>query len=203
MVVLLFGFEKFSKYHENPSEIIINRLNGSVIENQKIIGIVLPVEFNKIEEIIVKNMQETRPYLTLGIGVAPGRTKITPEKIAVNYKYSKEPDNAGIKYSGQKIDLTQPDGIFSELPVERLVDYLNLNGIPAEISLSAGSFLCNMAMFIILRECKKIGCKGGFIHIPCHEKCIEPLEVTNTPIMPLDTILQGIILSIKFYLKNI
>jgi pyroglutamyl-peptidase len=201
MSVLLFGFGKFSDYEENPSEIVVSRLNNSVIRGHKIIGKILPVEFERVEKIIVDNISNVKPRLVLGIGLAPGRTKITPEKIAINYKYSREPDNSGVRYMGERIDPSQPDGVFSDLPVEGLVNYLNEEGIPAELSLSAGGYLCNMAMFIILRECKKVNSRGGFIHIPCHERCAI-LSKKDLPSMSMETIVRGITLSIEYYLKS-
>ncbi|MCY0860063.1 MAG: pyroglutamyl-peptidase I [Sulfolobaceae archaeon] len=200
MTVLLFGFEKFSDYPENPSELIVKSLNGEVIEDEKVVGIILPVEYNRIEKLVTQAIEQYRPKLILGIGLAPGRSKITPEKIAINYKYAKIPDNAGMSYRGELIDPMMPDGIFSNLPVEELVEYLNTNNIPSEISLSAGAYICNLTMFIIMREAKKIGAKGGFIHVPCHER----LAVQhNCPSMSLDMMIKAIKLAIKFYLKKV
>lgn len=150
---------------------------------------------------VTQSIRRYQPNLILGIGLAPGRTKITPEKIAINYKYSRIPDNMGVTYKGQRIDMNEPDGIFSNLPVEELVEYLKSKNIPSEISLSAGSYICNMTMFLVLREAKGIGARGGFIHIPCHEKCaIESKR--DMAFMSLDKMQEAINLAIQFYLKN-
>ncbi|QGA53901.1 pyroglutamyl-peptidase I [Sulfolobus sp. E5-1-F] len=201
MTVLLFGFEPFLDYMENPSQLIVETLNGNVILNEEVKGVILPVEYDKIEDIIVTKIREIRPILTLGIGLAPGRAKITPEKIAINYRYSREGDNAGKKYRGERIDPLGQDGIFTNLPVEDLVDYLNQNGIPAELSLSAGSYLCNNAMYIIIREARKYNSLGGFIHVPLHESYAAKLQ-RPIPSMSLDTMKRGIKLSIEFILKG-
>ncbi|AHC51966.1 pyrrolidone-carboxylate peptidase [Sulfolobus acidocaldarius SUSAZ] len=107
----------------------------------------------------------------------------------------------GVIYKGQRIDMNEHDGIFSNLPVEELVEYLKSKNVPSEISLTAGSYICNMTMFLILREAKRIGTKGGFIHIPCHERCaIESKR--DMPFMSLDKIKEAVNLAIEFYLKS-
>ncbi|MCH1772283.1 MAG: pyroglutamyl-peptidase I [Saccharolobus sp.] len=201
MTVLLFGFEPFLEYKENPSQLIVEALNGSTMLKEEVKGVILPVEYEKIEDVIVTKIREMKPILTLGIGLAPGRTKITPEKIAINYRYSREADNSGKRYRGEKIDPLGQDGIFTNIPVEDLVDYLNNNGIPAELSLTAGSYLCNNAMYIIIRESKKYNSLGGFIHVPLHESYAARIQ-RPIPSMSLDTMIRGIRLSIEFILTN-
>ncbi|AWR99866.1 pyroglutamyl-peptidase I [Metallosphaera hakonensis] len=201
-MILLFGFEPFQEYRENPAELIVRSLDGFSVGGERVRGVVLPVEYDKVEKIISSHITELKPILTLGIGLAPGRAKLTPEKVALNYKYSKEPDNSGTKGKGERIDPAGPDGIFNNLPVEDLVDYLNSKGIPAELSLSAGSYLCNMAMYIIVREAKRLGSFGGFIHVPCHEELAAKLG-RQVPSMSLETMKRGITLSLEFLLNAV
>ncbi|WP_338598436.1 pyroglutamyl-peptidase I [Sulfolobus tengchongensis] len=202
MTVILFGFEPFREYIENPSQLVVQSLNNIEINNEPVRGIVLPVEYDKVEEIIITSIRKYKPILILGLGLAPGRAKLTPEKIAINYKYSKEPDNAGKKSNGEKIDNNGQDGIFTNIPVEELVDFLNSRSIPTELSLSAGSYLCNMAMYIIVREAKKSGALGGFIHLPCHERLASILS-KPLPSMNLETMNRGIRLAIEFVLSKL
>ena len=157
MVVLLFGYEPFLEFSENPSMIIAQRLNGQKIKNHSIVSKILPVDYSKVEREITESIKLVNPDLVVGLGVAPGRSKITPEKIAINYKYSAAADNSGSKPNGELIDQTQSNGIFSTLPVETIVNTLSDSGIPSSLSLSAGGYLCNYAMFIIVRESLKSG----------------------------------------------
>lgn len=163
-------------------------------------GVVLPVEYAKVEAKILTAIRENRPRLVLGLGLAPGRSKVTPEKVALNYKRSDEPDNAGVKQYGDPVDKTQPDALFSNLPVEQIVDALTRQGIPAELSLSAGAYLCNFAMFIILREARRTGFVGGFVHIPCHEELASKLR-RSLPSMNIKTITRAIEITVEHGLE--
>lgn len=200
MTVLLFGFEPYLEYKENPSQIIVKSLHGCEIGGNQVKGEILPVEYSRLEELVLDSLSRERPDLALGIGLAPKRNVITPERVAVNYKYAKEPDNSGEIMLGEKIDASQPDGIFANLPVEQLVEELNRRGIPSSLSLSAGAYLCNNAMFVIVREARKSGYLGGFIHIPLHAEFVAR-ENNDLPCLPLSTLKKGIEVSIEFLLN--
>ncbi len=197
MVVLLFGYEPFLEFSENPSMIIAQKLNGQKINNHSIVSRILPVDYSKVEQEITDSIKLFHPDLVVGLGVAPGRSKITPEKIAINYKYSEVADNSGKKPNGELIDHRQSNGIFSTLPVETIVNKLSENGIPSSLSLSAGGYLCNYAMFIIVRESLKSGVKGGFIHMPLHDNFVAKHPYMNYPSMDIRMIQDAIELSIK------
>jgi len=202
MDIVLFGFEPFLEYKENPSQLIVESLNGTVIGGASVRGITLPVIFSKVEEAIISALQNERPQLAIGIGVAGGRNMITPEKIAINYKNSKEPDMSGMIARGERIDHSEPDGIFSNLPVEGLVEELNRKKIPASLSLSAGGYLCNNAMFVIIREAKRNGYAGGFIHIPFHSEYVMQTK-KDFASMPLNTLRSGIEVSIEYLMERL
>jgi pyroglutamyl-peptidase len=200
--VVLFGYEPFLEYKENPSGIIAQSLNGRELAGHRVKGITLPVEYARLEELIVAVLNRERPVLALGLGLAPRRNVVTPEKIAVNYKHATEPDNTGKIVLGEKIDPTQPDGLFANLPVEDLVEELNRQGVPSSLSLSAGAYLCNNAMFLIVREALKGGFSGGFIHIPCHAEYVAK-EKKDLPSLPLSNIEKGIEISVKYFLSQL
>lgn len=182
---------------DNPSKRIIEALNESEIKGNNIKGIILPVSYQKVLNIISEQISKYKPNLALGVGLAPGRSKISLEKIAINYIYSREPDNENVIIRGKNIDPKGPDGIFTNIPVEEIVEYLNKLGIPAELSISAGSYLCNMAMYAILKEVKKYGGLGGFIHVPCHEECSASMS-KPIPSMNLNTMITAIKKIIEF-----
>ena len=190
MSVLVLGFEPFLDFDENPTKLVVEGLDEKTIGGEKVAGVVLPVDYDRVENAILDAIERTKPRLVIGFGLAQRREKITPEKIAVNYRYSSEPDNAGKKVGGVRIDENEPDGIFSSLPVETLVGSLNSVGIPASVSFSAGAYLCNNAMFVIVREARKRGFPGGFIHVPCHSEWVLR---KNKPLasLPLATITQA------------
>ncbi len=206
MTVVIFGFEPFLEFKENPSEIVARSLRGRRICGHIVDSVILPVDYSKVEKPITKAIEKYNPTLALGIGLAGERNKITPEKVALNFKHSESPDNSGRRVQGKAIDRLSADGIFSNLPVEGLVSYLNGQGIPASLSLSAGSYLCNYAMFVIVRAARsksensrKLG--GGFVHIPCHAEYVAKYNL-KMPSLPLETMKRGVALAIKYCLEN-
>ncbi len=142
------------------------------------------------------------PLLVVGFGLAASRAKYTPEKIAINYRYTHAPDKTGKIMNGVPIDETAPDGIFTNLPVEGLVEHLNQSGIPSEISTTAGGYLCNNAMFVIVRGARKGGFGGGFIHIPCHSEWLARQKDKEFPSLPIHTMYKASELSLAYFLEH-
>ncbi len=192
VTVLVTGFEPYLEYTTNPTQEIATLLDGKEINGISYSGAVLPVDYTRLEDELLRHINDARPSLIIGTGLAPGRAKISLEKIAINYMFSKEPDNSGRKASGERIDRSLEDGIFSLLSVEKLSDLLNSLNIPAEVSLSAGAYLCNYAMFIIVREARKLGIKGGFVHFPADTKLSSVLQDRSLPSMELETMLRAV-----------
>ncbi|MET3194932.1 pyroglutamyl-peptidase I [Bacillus sp. OAE603] len=172
--LLLTGFEPFLNFPINPTEDIVKELDGQSIGQYKIIGKILPVDFQSAGDLLIKLYHEINPNAVVSLGLAGGRFKITPERIAINCNDGAE-DNQGNKFIGKKIDEEGPDGLFSTLPVQAIVDYLNEKKFPAEVSNSAGTYLCNNVMYQLLNELKnkEISIPSGFIHIPAsHELAV-------------------------------
>lgn len=153
-------------------------------------GVVLPVDYERAGKSIMKAIDRVKPELVIGFGLAAGRERITPEKVALNYRSAEKVDNSGKRMAGSPIDRSAPDALFTNLPVEGLVASLNEHGIPASLSLSAGSYVCNTAMFVIVREAKGRGFAGGFVHVPCHSEWIAKKK-RQTPSLPLETLQRG------------
>jgi len=191
--VLITGFEPFLDYKINPTQEVAKILDGKEINGLSYKGRILPVDYSKIEDKLIEIIKEVEPSLIIGTGLAPGRTKISLEKIAINYKFSLEQDNAGKRVLGERIDSSMEDGVFSLLNVEELYQILNGMNIPTEISLSAGAYLCNYAMFVIIREVKKFKIKGGFVHLPADTKLSASMPNKNFPSMDIGTMLKAII----------
>lgn len=199
--VLIFGFEPFLKFKENPSEKLAKALDSTTIGGRKVIGKVLPVDYDRVEKRIVGEIEKHNPAVVIGTGLAAGRPVLSIEKIALNYEYSAEPDNKGRKANGTLIDPSSPDGIFANIGPERLAARLNSMGIPASVSLSAGAYLCNFAMFIIVRESRKRHFKGGFVHLPLDERMATKEEYRHSPFMNLESMVSGVSTIAKELLK--
>lgn len=201
MPILVFGFEPYHEFDENPTQLLVQGLDAWSFKGESVTGVVLPVDYQRAERSITKTIEILKPELTIGFGLAAGREKITPEKIAVNYRLAERADNAGRKMSGFPIDESGPDGLFTNLPVEGLVASLNDHGIPASLSLSAGSYVCNTAMFVIVREARSRGFAGGFVHVPCHSEWIAKKK-KQSPSLPLETLQRGAEHCIAYCLRH-
>lgn len=172
--LLLTGFEPFLNFSINPTEEIVKELNNQEVGGLQIIGAVLPVDFSTAGNKLIKLFHTYNPSAVISLGLAGGRFKITPERIAINCNDGAA-DNKGNKYAGAKIDPEGPDGLFTTLPIQKIVNELNNHKFPAEISDSAGTYLCNNVMYQMLNELKKLNKKipSGFIHIPAsHEMAV-------------------------------
>jgi pyroglutamyl-peptidase len=201
MSILVFGFEPFLEFDENPTQLLVERLDARTFKGERVTGVVLPVDHKRAERSIMKAIDSVKPKLAIGFGLAAGREKIMPEKIAVNYRFAGRAGKAGRRTAGSPIDSSGPDGLFTNLPVEGLVASLNEHGIPASLSLSAGSYVCNTAMFIIVREARSRGFAGGFVHVPCHSEWIAKKK-KQMPSLPLETLQRGAEHCIAYCLRH-
>jgi len=190
--VLVTGFEPFLEFKTNPTQKIVNLLDKQEHNGINYVGKVLLVDYSKIEDTLKGYINESKPDLIIGTGLAAGRSRISIEKIAINYKYSTQPDNAGKKESGEKIDPKIADGLFSMFDVEGLYEKLNSLFIPTEISLTAGAYLCNYSMFIIIRESMRRGIRGGFIHFPADTELSSKMPNLFLPSMTIEMMIRAI-----------
>ncbi|WP_417898665.1 pyroglutamyl-peptidase I [Bacillus haimaensis] len=180
--LLLTGFVPFLDFPVNPTEEIVKSLDGTTIGDYQIISKVLPVDFQQSEKDILQHYTEIQPDAVVSLGLAAGRTHITPERIAINCKDG-APDNNGVTCQDEPINPDGPDGYFSTLPIRAMVNHLTENGYPAKVSNTAGTYLCNNVMYAILHkiaeEHKQDQIKAGFIHIPAsHDLAI---QLKNSP----------------------
>ncbi len=165
--MLLTGFEPFLDYPTNPTAVIAEELDGTRIGDYDVVARVLPVDYSTSGQRLEEHLENIQPEALVSVGLAAGRQHITPERIAVNCNDGPA-DNTGRVPAGEKIDPTGPDGIFSRLPIGGMVARLRQAQLPAEISNTAGLYLCNHVMYRGLRSFQQTGNTGpcGFIHVP-------------------------------------
>jgi len=165
--LLLTGFMPFLNNKINPTEKIVQELNGREIGGYTVKSKVLPVDFSEAGKQIIALYEQVKPDVVISLGLATGRHMITPERIAINCNDG-EPDNKRVRLQDEQIQVEGPDGYFSTLPIRRFVQKLNENGLPAEISNTAGTYLCNNVMYHMLHHICQSGSvvRAGFIHIP-------------------------------------
>ncbi|MEZ7735351.1 pyroglutamyl-peptidase I [Gemella sp. 27098_8_149] len=196
MKVLITGFDKFGGESINPSSLCVNSL-PDVIDNIEIKKITLPTVFKDSSRVLEENIDSFSPNIVICIGQAGGRSKITPERIAINIDDARIPDNIGNSPIDEAIRKDGENAYFSTLPIKAIVDELNNNNIPSAISNTAGTFVCNHIMYesLYLASKKYPNIKAGFIHIPYIEEQVK--DKPNMPFMKKEDIIIALELIIK------
>ena len=196
MRVLITGFDKFGGESINPSSLCVNSL-PNVIDNIEIKKITLPTVFKDSSRVLEENIDSFSPNIVICVGQAGGRSKITPERIAINIDDARIPDNIGNSPIDEAIQKDGENAYFSTLPIKAIVDELNKNNIPSAISNTAGTFVCNHIMYeaLYLSSKKYPNIKAGFIHIPYIEEQVK--DKSNMPFMKKEEIIQALKIIIK------
>lgn len=191
MKVLLTGFVPFLDNPINPTEEVVKSIVSSGIDGLEIVPEILPVHFKESESALIEAIDRVNPDVVIMLGLAAGRSKITPERIAINMKDG-EPDNDGYAPTDEPIDVDGPDGIFATVPVREMVNRMIEVGLPAAISNTAGTYLCNNIMYAALHKAQKQGGKfrAGFIHIPASHELA--LINKRLPSWSLDDLVKGV-----------
>ncbi|MGM0139436.1 pyroglutamyl-peptidase I [Enterococcus sp. DIV0755b] len=195
MKILVTGFDPFGSEKINPALEAVKKL-PTQISGAKIITLEIPTVFNEVGPIIQQAIQTYQPDLVLNVGQAGGRFNITVEKVAINLADARIADNQGNQPLDEAIFADGPTAYFTQLPVKAIVSALNENGIPAAVSYTAGTFVCNYVMYYVqhLISTRYPKIKGGFIHVP-----YIPAQVVtkpNQPAMSLEDIVKGLELAI-------
>ena len=180
--LLLTGFEPFLKFKSNPTEAVVKELHGEAIGEFQVAGKIYPVAFERISKMIADDIREEQPDVVVCLGLAGGRHNIHLERIAINC-IDGRPDNHGFHPNGEKIDAAGPDGLFSTLPLKAYEAALQAAEIPAQISNTAGTYLCNNVMYSALNYIQSAGLdtSAGFIHVPAHHEIGTALDVPSWP----------------------
>ncbi len=192
--VLLTGFEPFGDVSSNPSEAVARQLNGTVIAGHTVHGAVLPCVFGKATLCLKHLIRVHRPTLVICLGVAVGRAAITPERVAINLADARIPDNEGQQPVDRPVVRGGPTAYWSTLPIKAIAKALRSHGIPAELSQTAGTFVCNHVFYGLMHHLAggRLRARGGFIHLPA-----EGVSDARQPGLPLETMAQGIRLAIE------
>lgn len=167
-VILVTGFEPFGTYTTNPTEGLAKAVDGRRVGDVDIIGQVLPVHHADAARRTTAALAETRPAAVVHLGLAAGRARVALERVAVNTMDYELPDNAGYRAAGEPCVPGGPAAYFSTLPLAAMLKALLAEGIPAYISNTAGTFLCNQTLYWTLHAVRDRARPPavGFIHFP-------------------------------------
>ena len=201
--ILVTGFEPFDRDAVNPSGELARALHGWRCEAAGRVGQVtavqLPCVFGAASQALAQALDQWRPSLVVCLGLAGGRSELTPERVAVNIDDARIADNAGAQPIDSAVVAGGPVGYFSTLPIKAIVHQLRAAGIPASVSNTAGSFVCNHVFYALMHllatRYADLNARGGFVHVPALPE--QAARQPGLPSMALDQQLRGTQLLIK------
>lgn len=191
--VLITGFEPFGGENINPSWEVAKIL----AKQPHIDAVQLPCVFDRSLDVLREKIQALQPDVVICIGQAGGRSSIEIERVAINLNDASIPDNQGNQPIDTAIVPHAPAAYFATLPAKAMVQAVKNAGVPASLSLSAGSYVCNHAMFGLLHFLAENfpQTRGGFIHIPFLPE--QGVQHRNAPTMALDTLVKGLNIAVE------
>ena len=197
--ILITGFEPFGGERHNPSQDVVRALEGRRIAGRTVVGVVLPCVFGRSLVALEKSLRQQRPELVLCLGLAAGRTEITPERVAINVSDARIADNAGRRPIDVPVVRGGPAAYWSTLPVKAIVAALRARGMPAAVSQSAGTFVCNHVFYGLMHALRRRrGVKAGFVHIPW----ATGQAPRGQPGLPLATLVEAVALTAEVALRT-
>jgi pyroglutamyl-peptidase len=166
--VLITAFEPFGGEQINPSWEAVSHLHERMLCGAKIVAKQLPCAFGASLEALYAAIEEVEPEMVIAVGQAGGRTDVTIERVGINVDDARIPDNAGNQPIDEAIVEGGPAAYFSTLPIKAIVEGIREAGIPASVSQTAGTYVCNHVMYGLMHYLAqhKNAIRGGFIHIP-------------------------------------
>lgn len=165
--VLLTGFDAFGGERINPSWQAVRALHDARIGDCAVVARQLPTSFAHAPRLLRAALRELNPVLVLCVGQAGGRAQVSLERVAINVCDARSADNDGATPCDVPVLAGGPDAYFSRLPLRACLGTLHAAGIPAEISNSAGTFVCNQVMYVLLHALRaRRGVAAGFVHVP-------------------------------------
>lgn len=198
--VLLTGFDPFGEAEINPSWEAVQRLHGTRVLGHQVVAAQLPTVFGRSLQRLRELMQEHRPSLVLCTGQAGGRPALGLERVAINIDDARIPDNAGAQPIDLPVVASGPAAYFTKLPIKAMLARLQSEGVRAEVSQSAGTFVCNHVFYGLMHELHTQphwqDVRGGFIHVPW-------LAQQGEPWMEIDEIVRGLELAIGSALETV
>lgn len=199
-VVLLTGFAPFGGETVNPSWQAVRVLHGKNVAGHRIVARQLPVEFGASLKELRAAIRETRPSLVLCVGQAGGRASISLERVAINVDDARIPDNAGARPIDTEIVAGGPAAYFTGLPIKAMLAALHEAGIPAEVSQSAGTYVCNHVFYGLMHALRNRRTRGGFVHIPYLPE--QAAHHPGAPGLPVETVSHGLRIALRVALET-
>lgn len=197
--VLVTGFEPFGGESVNPSWLAAQALDGRIVAGRMIVAAQLPTVFDAAIVSLRELLLRHRPALVVCTGQAGGRGAMSLERVAINVNDARIPDNAGAQPVDTPVAAGAPAAYFTTLPIKAMLAAMMEAGVLAEVSQTAGTFVCNHVFYGLMHELSTnaafASTRGGFVHVPW-------LPGQGQPSMPLDKIVQGLEIAIECALNT-
>ena len=201
MKILVTGFDPFGGEKINPALEAVKLLPNEILGSE-IIKLEIPTVFRKSYDVLKEAVIENKPDVVISVGQASGRFGITPERVAINIDDARIADNEGNQPIDERIFEDGKEAYFSNLPIKAMVAEIKENGLPASVSNTAGTFVCNHIMYSIMYMIDKefTNVKGGFIHVPCIPAQV--VDKVGVPSMSVEDISKGLEYALRAVIKN-
>lgn len=197
--ILVTGFDAFGGHAVNPSALVARALHRHQIAGWRIVGAELPTSFAHAPVRLDALLARHRPALVISLGLAAGRAALSLERVAINRDDARTTDNQGAQPPDRPVIPGAPAAYLSTLPIEAMQRAMTAAGAPAELSSSAGTFVCNHTFFGLMHRIATVpalrGTRGGFIHLPL-------LPEQGEPSMPLAQMVHGLRTGIRAALTS-
>lgn len=194
-VALVTGFDPFGGETVNPSQEIAQALHGAIVAGHRVVGAILPTQFGASLPSLETLLRQYHPALVLALGLAGGREGISLERVAINLVDARIPDNAGAQPVDAPVVDNAVNAYFSTLPLKAMLARLHDAGIPASLSQTAGTFVCNQVFFGLMHALRRRQARGGFVHVPYLPE--QAARHANAPGMSLETMIRGVGLALE------
>jgi pyroglutamyl-peptidase len=186
--ILITGFDPFGGQSINPSWLAVQALHGRDLDGHRIVAAQLPTAFGRSLHVLQELLNQHRPELVVCTGQAGGRAAISLERVAINVNDARIPDNTGAQPIDTAVVPGGPAAYFTGLPIKAMLAAMLAAGIRAEVSQTAGTFVCNHVFYGLmhtLADPRWAGTRGGLVHVPW-------LPQQGAPSMTLEQLVQGL-----------
>ena len=192
--ILVTGFTPFGDEVINPSWEAVRRLHDEHIAGHRVVAHLLPTAFDDSHRELDSVVREVEPAIMIGVGQAGGRSRLSIERVAINLQDARLPDNTGAQPIDEPVIPGGPAAYFSTLPIKAMLAALQSEGLPVEISNSAGTYVCNHIAYLMLHlAAQRRGVRAGFMHIPYMPE--QAVRLAQAPSMAKGDVVRGLTLA--------
>ncbi|HEY1043512.1 MAG TPA: pyroglutamyl-peptidase I [Telluria sp.] len=200
ITVLLTGFEPFNNASVNPAWEAVRSLDGWSEGDFVVHGRQLPCVFGDANQVLRSAIDDLRPDVVIAVGQAGGRPDLSVERVAINVDDAPIMDNRRQQLVDTPVVEGGPAAYFSTLPIKAIVRAMRDAGLPASVSQTAGTFVCNHVFYGLMHHVEGKAIRAGFIHIPYLPR--QAAAFPGAPSMALDDMLEGLRIAVRVAVKG-